>query len=109
MTFSSRYTPVAPYRQMLGDLRGKYPHGELARRLNVTPRTLHRAMNAEAVNITRKLADAILFEAGVGQEPEPTHLGETVTGADVFAYSQTARGKTFVAQCRRPNQLRVAA
>ena len=109
MTFSSRYTPVAPYRQMLGDLRGKYPHGELARRLNVTPRTLHRAMNAGAVNITRKFADAILFEAGVGKEPELTYFGESITGAHVFAYSQTARGRTFVARCRGPRQVGIAA
>ena len=93
-----RYVPIAPYRATLAELSAKHSQTELARRLGVTTRTLWRALSSESVQISRTFAEAILFEAGMG--PEPEHAEDPTTRAEVAEYALTAAGRAFITRCR---------
>lgn len=103
-----RYVPIAPYRATLEELSGKHSQEELARRLRVTPRTIWRALSSEAVKISRTFAEAILFEAGVGPEPEPVpeRAEDPITRAEVAEYALTEEGREFIERCRAPRKYR---
>lgn len=103
-----RYVPVAPYRATLEELSAKRSQTELARRLGVTTRTLWRALSSESVKITRTFAEAILFEAGMGPEPEPVpeRAEDPITRAEVAEYATTPEGQEYIARCRSPRKYR---
>lgn len=103
-----RYVPIAAYRATLEELSGKHSQEELARRLRVTPRTIWRALSSESVKISRTFAEAILFEAGVGPEPEPVpeRAEDPITRAEVAEYALTEEGREFIERCRAPRKYR---
>ena len=103
-----RYVPIAPYRATLAELSAKHSQTELARRLGVTTRTLWRALSSESVKITRTFAEAILFEAGMGPEPEPVpeRAEDPITRAEVAEYALTDDGQEYIERCRRPADYR---
>lgn len=103
-----RYVPIAPYRAALEELSGRHSQTELARRLGVNTRTLWRALSSESVKITRTFAEAILFEAGVGPEPEPVpeRAEDPITRAEVAAYALTEEGREYIERCRAPRKYR---
>lgn len=99
-----RYVPIAPYRATLEELSAKHSQTELARRLGVNTRTLWRALSSESVKISRTFAEAILFEAGVGPEPEPVmeRAEDPIPRAEVAEYALTEEGLAFIERCWRP-------
>lgn len=103
-----RYVPIAPYRATLAELSAKHSQAELARRLGVTTRTLWRALNSESVKISRTFAEAILFEAGMGPEPEPVpeRAEDPITRAEVAEYASTPEGQEYIERCRAPRKYR---
>lgn len=103
-----RYVPIAPYRATLAELSEKHSQEELARRLRVTPRTIWRALSSESVKISRTFAEAILFEAGMGPEPEPVpeQTEDPITRAEVAAYALTDDGQEYIERCRAPRKYR---
>ncbi len=103
-----RYVPIAPYRATLAELSGKHSQTELARRLGVNTRTLWRALSSESVKITRTFAEAILFEAGLGPEPEPVpeRAEDPITRAEVAEYATSPEGQEFIERCRTPRKYR---
>lgn len=103
-----RYTPIAPYRELLAEMSEKHSQIELARRLGVNTRTLWRALSSESMKITRTFAEAILFEAGVGPEPEPVpeRAEDPITRAEVAEYASTPEGQEYIERCRAPRKYR---
>lgn len=101
-----RYVPIAPYRATLAELSEKHSQEELARRLSVTPRTIWRALSSESVKISRTFAEAILFEAGMGPEPEPVQTEDPITWAEVAEYALTEDGQEYIERCRAPRKYR---
>ncbi|WP_167198013.1 hypothetical protein [Brevibacterium pigmentatum] len=101
---NSRYVPAAPYRAALEELSAKHSQEELARRLRVTPRTIWRALSSESVKISRTFAEAILFEAGMGPEPEPVQerAEDPITWPEVAEFAKTTEGLEFIERCWRP-------